>query len=181
MASCILNRDLLRSSSCGYSLPEVKDIYLANYADVRSETGNDTSASGCTGEVVTVISGASSSAVTFYHIEPAKDSVTFTDELVVEDSGNKYRTHTLTFNLSNKYDSCLHMDLDALSLGRYFAVVVTADGQWLALGRLTGLEASAATLSGGGDQNGISITLSANVTESAVPLSEAAINAVKGQ
>lgn len=178
MANCILNRDLLRSTSCGYSLPEVKDIYLANYSDVSTSAGTDTSETGCTGEVVTDIELATGAS--FYHIEPAKNSVTFTDELVVEDSGNKYRTHTLSFNLANKYDSCLHMDLDALSLGRYMAVVVTADGQWLALGRLTGLEASAATLQGGGDTNGISITLSANVTESAVPLSAAAIAVVKG-
>ena len=71
--------------------------------------------------------------------------------------------------------------LDALSLGRYFAVVVTADGQWLALGRLTGLEAETATLSGGGDTNGIAVTLSANVTESAIPLNAAAIAVVKGE
>ena len=43
-----------------------------------------------------------------------------------------------------------------------------------------GLEASTATLSGGGDNNGIEITLSANVTESAVPLSQAAIDVVVG-
>lgn len=174
--SCTLNRNLLRTDSCGYNLSEVKDIYLAKFASVTSEVGNDTSASasGCTGEVITNLTG------TFYHIEPAKNSVTFTDELVVEDSGAKYRTHILTFSLSNKYDSCLHMDFDALSLGRYFAVVVTADGQWLALGRLTGLEAESATLQGGGDTNGITITLSANVAESAIPLSETAINVVKG-
>lgn len=180
MANCILNRDLLRTSSCGYSLPEVKDIFLANFNDVKTSAGTDSSASGCTGEVVTTITDNSGGTPTFYHIEPAKNSVSFSDKLVVEDSGNKYRTHTLTFNLSNKYDSCLHMDFDALSLGRYFAVVVTADGTWLALGRITGLEASAATLAGGGDQNGITVTLSANVAESSMPLSEAAINAVRG-
>jgi hypothetical protein len=174
--SCSLSRNLLRTDSCGYSLPVVKDIYLANYADVTTTVTGDTSETGCTGEVINI----TSTGATFYHIEPSKDSVTFTDELVVEDSGNKYRTHTLTFNLSNKYDSCLHMDFDALSLGRYFAVVVTADGTWLGLGRLTGLEASAATLSGGSDQNGVSITLSANVAESAMPLSEASIAIVRG-
>lgn len=179
--SCSLNRNILRTDSCGYNLPEVKDIYLANYSDVKSEVGADTAETGCTGEVVIGISGATGGTPQFFHIEPSKNSVSFTDELVVDDTnGNKYRTHTLTFSLSNKYDSCLHMDLDALSLGRYFAVVVTADGNWLALGRLTGLEASAATLAGGQDQNGITITLSANVAESAVPLSEAAINVVKG-
>lgn len=173
--NCVLNRDLLRTSSCGYSLPEVKDIYLANFIDVTSDTGN--TSGGCQQvSAITLASGAS-----FYHIEPAKNSVTFTDELVVEDNGNKYRTHTLTFNISGKYDECMSEALDALSLGRYFAVVATADGEYLALGRRTGLEASAATLSGGGDTNGISVTLSANVTESAYVLSEAAINKVLGR
>lgn len=173
--NCVLNRDLLRTSSCGYSLPEVKDIYLANFVDVTSETGN--TSGGC--QQVTAITLANDAS--FYHIEPAKNSVTFTDELVVEDNGNKYRTHTLAFNVSGKYDECMSEALDALSLGRYFAVVATADGEYLALGRRTGLEASAATLSGGGDTNGISVTLSANVTESAYVLSQAAINKVLGR
>lgn len=178
--NCSLNRDLLRTTSCGYSLPEVKDIYLANYSDVTASTVSASTSpaySGC-GEEVTSISLASGAK--FYHIEPAKDSVTFEDTLVVEDNGNKYRTHSLTFNIAGQYDPCMHLDLDALSLGRFFGVVVTADGQWLALGRLTGLEAETATLSGGGDNNGIQVVLSANVTESAVPLSATAIATVKG-
>lgn len=174
MAICTLSRDLLRTTSCGYSLPEVKDIYLANYSDV-TETEKLESGNCETLTSITLASGAS-----FYHIEPTKNSVTFTDSLVVADNGNKYRTHTITFNIAGQYDSCLHMDLDALSLGRYFVVVVTADGQWLVLGRKTGLEAEAAELAGGGDNNGISVTLSANVTESAMPLSTEAINTVKG-
>ena len=39
MASCLtckLANDILRTNSCGYSLPEVTDIYLANYSDVVS-------------------------------------------------------------------------------------------------------------------------------------------------
>lgn len=173
--SCALNKDLLRTETCGYSLPEVKDIYLANYADVTSSA--IASDSGNCEEVtaITLATGA-----TFYHIEPAKDSVEFTDELVVEDNGNKYRTATLTFNIAGKYDACMHSVLDALSLGRYFAVVVTAEGTWLALGRLTGMEAETATLSGGGDNNGITVTLSANTTESSIPLSDAAIATVRG-
>lgn len=174
--NCVLNRDLLRTSSCGYSLPEVKDIYLANFVDVTDTKTGATGDSGCV--EVTAITLATDAS--FYHIEPARNSVNFTDELVVEDNGNKYRTHTLTFNVTGKYDACMSDALDALSLGRYFAVVATADGEYLALGRLTGLEASAATLSGGGDTNGISVTLSANVTESALVLSDAAIKVVKG-
>lgn len=174
MANCLLNKDLLRSTSCGYNLPEVKDIYLANYTDVT----NVVVPSGSCAEVTAIemASGAS-----FYHIEPAKNSVTFTDELVVEDNGNKYRTVNLTFNPTGTYDACMRDVLDALSLGRYIGVVVDGNGNWLMLGRIGGLEASTATLSGGGDTNGITVTLTANVTESAIPLSEAAIADVKGE
>ena len=173
--NCKLNKNLLRTDSCGYSLPEVKDIYLANFVDVTKAALGETSG-GC--EEITAITMAS--GTTFYHVEPAQNSVTFTDESVVEDNGNKYRTHTLTFNPTGRYDACMHDVFDALSLGRFFVVVKTADGEYLALGRLTGLEASAATLSGGGDTNGMTITLSGNVTESAIPLSCEAIEDVTG-
>lgn len=169
MANCKLSRHILRTSTCGYSLPEVKDIWLANYSDVKTSVSASTVPSGCTGEEVHIESGISS----FYHIEPAKNSTTFEDALVVEDAGNKYRTHTLTFNISGKYDPCLHLDFDDLSLGRYIAIVATADGNYLMLGRLTGLEAETATLSGGGDTNGIQVVLSANVAESSLPVASA--------
>ena len=71
--------------------------------------------------------------------------------------------------------------VDALALGRFFVVVATADGEYLALGRTVGLEASAQSVNGGGDNNGITVTLSANVTEAATPLSPAAIAVVKGE
>ena len=65
--------------------------------------------------------------------------------------------------------------VDALSLGRFFAVVKTASGQYLALGRTAGLEASEQSIAGGSDNNGITVTLTANVAESAMPLSESAV------
>lgn len=173
MAICNLQKNLLRSNTCNYSLPEVKDIYLANFADVTSTTVDYDCTSGVT---LTAIN----SGVTFYHIEPAKNSVTFTDELVVEDNGNKYRTHTLTFNITGKYDKDMVCPVDALALGRFFVVVATADGEYLALGRTTGLEASEQSVAGGSDTNGITVTLTANVTESAVPLTQEVIDKVKG-
>ena len=124
---------------------------------------------------MTIASGAS-----FYHIEPRKNSTTFSDELVVEDNGNKYRTHTLGFGVTGNYDACMHTTLDALSLGRYFAVVKTAEGSYLALGRVTGLEAETATLAGGGDTNGIEVSLTANVTESSIPLNADAVTYLLG-
>lgn len=174
MASCTLNKDLLRSNTCAYSLPEVKDIYLANFADVTSAGTDYNCESGVTVTGITLASGA-----TFYHIEPAKNSVSYTDELVVEDNGNKYRTHTLTFTLNGKYDKDMVCPVDALALGRFFVVVATADGEYLALGRTVGMEASEQSVAGGGDTNGITVTLTANITEAAVPLNADAIATVK--
>lgn len=176
MANCSLNKNLLRSETCAYSLPEVKDIYIANYASVTASSVS----SACTSGIQLTTIEMASTADTFYHIEPAKNSVSFTDELVVEDNGNKYRTHTITFTISGKYDKDMVCSIDALSLGRFFVVVVTADGEWLALGRTAGMEASAQSIAGGGDSNGITVTLTANVTETAVPLSDTAIATVKG-
>lgn len=170
MAICSLNKNLLRTNTCGYSLPEVTDIYVANFSDVTDAPVAYDCESGVTISAFSATTGAS-----VYHIEPAKNSTTYTDELVVEDNGNKYRTHTITFNLNGKYDKDMICPVDALALGRFFVVVKTADGEYLALGRSVGLEASEQSVSGGGDTNGVTVTLSANVTESAVPLSEAAI------
>lgn len=174
--TCNLSKNLLRTNTCGYSLPEVKDIYVANFADVTAAPVEYDCTSGVVVTGITLATGTS-----MYHIEPAKNSVTFTDELVVQDNGSKYRTHTLTFGISGKYDKDMVCPVDALALGRFFVVVATADGEYLALGRTVGLEASAQSVNGGGDNNGITVTLSANVTEAATPLSPAAIAVVKGE
>lgn len=174
--SCNLTKNLLRSNTCGYSLPEVKDIYLANFASVASAPVSYDCQSGVSVTAITM----ASSADTFYHIEPAKNSVTFTDELVVSDNGSKHRTHSITFTIAGKYDKDMVCPVDALSLGRFFVVVATADGEYLALGRTVGLEASEGSVAGGGDTNGITITLSGDVTETAIPLAQAAIDVVKG-
>ena len=172
--SCKLTRNILKSTNCGYSLPEVTEIYLVAYEDVTaavptSDTGGCESISA-----ITLASGAK-----FVKVLPAKNSASFEDALVVEDQGAKYRTHTLTFSLSNRYDSCLHIDFDNLSLGRYVAVIKNAEGNFLMLGRTAGLEAETATLSGGGDSNGIQIVMSANIAESVIPVVGGAIETVE--
>jgi hypothetical protein len=173
--NCALNRDLLRGDTCNYSLPEITQIFVANFDDVTSAPVSYDCESGVSITALTLASGAK-----FYKIDPAKNSTTFTDELVVEDAGNKYRTHTITFNIAGKYDKDMVCTLDALALGKFFVVVHTADDEYLALGRAVGMEANAQSLGGGGDTNGITVTLSANVTESSVPLAQAAIDVVKG-
>ena len=178
MVNCNLNKNLLKGDSCSYVLNEVKDLYLINFNDVISAGTEYDTTSGVQVTSITVSSGENVAG--FAHIEPTKNSVTYTDELVVEDSGAKYRTHTLTFGLPGNYDKDIVSSVDALSLGRFFAVVKTASGQYLALGRTAGLEASEQSITGGSDNNGITVTLTANVAESAMPLSEAAVSDLLG-
>ena len=171
MAVCSLDKDLLRSTSCGYSLPQIVTLYVANFADVKEtlpKEGDEISG-------ITMVSGA-----TFHVVEPAKNSASFTDELVTNDNGARYRTQTITFSVTGQYDKDKHKALDALSLGKYFVVAKTAEGSYIAFGRLTGLEASAASNAGGSadNTNGMTITLTADVTESALPLTQEAINTV---
>ena len=171
MAVCALDKDLLRSTSCGYSLPQIVTLYVANFADVKTtvpEEGDEISG-------ITMVSGA-----TFHVIEPAKNSASFTDELVTNDNGARYRTQNITFSVTGQYDKEKHSALDALSLGKYFVVAKTAEGSYIAFGRRTGLEASAASNSGGSADanNGMTITLTADVTESALPLTKEAIDDV---
>lgn len=176
MIVCKLNVDLLRSTSCGYSLPEIVEIYAANYEDLTKTP--EISASEDGEDEITAITLANSAK--FLKIEPAKNSASFEDTLVVEDNGTKYRTASVTFNVSGTYTKKLHAALDALSLGRYFVVVKTADGNYLGLGRISPLEAETATLAGGSDSNGMNIVLSGNIAESPMTLSEAAVKTVLG-
>ena len=172
MAVCSLDKDLLRTTSCGYSLPQIVNLYVANFADVKNVavTEKEDEISG-----ITMVSGA-----TFHVIEPAKNSASFTDEYVTNDNGARYRTQTITFSVTGTYDKDKHNALDALSLGKYFVVAKTAEGSYIAFGRLTGLEASAASNAGGSadNTNGMTITLTADVTESALTLTKEAINDV---
>ena len=180
MAVCTLNKDLIRKTTCGYSLPEITDIYLANYEEV---TGTTLTANTSGGSEVASISMKESAK--WYHVEPAKNSATFSDALVVADAGNKYRTHTLGFTINGTYNASMVDAIDALALGRFMAVVKTAEGSYLMLGRLNPLEAASdgANLNGEGSNgsNGIAVSLTGNETESALPLAEAAVATVTGK
>lgn len=172
---CKLANDILKSTSCGYALNEIVEIYLANFEDVTA-----TAIGTPSGECETVTGITMASGTTWYKIEPSKNSASYSDTLTVEDNGRKYRVHSLTWTNPGSYDSCAHIDLDALSLGKYIAVVKDADGSYKMLGRLVGLEASAADLTGGNDGSGVTITLDGNAAESVMVLSEEAIAVVVG-
>ena len=170
MAVCSLDKDLLRTTSCGYSLPQIVTLYVANFADVKTVDLTKPSEDEISG--ITMVETAK-----FHVIEPAKNSASFTDEYVTNDNGARYRTQTITFSVTGQYDKDKHNALDALSLGKYFVIAKTAEGSYIAFGRRTGLEASAASNAGGSadNTNGMTITLTADVTESALTLTEGAI------
>ena len=173
MAVCSLDKNLLRTTSCGYSLPQIVTLYVANFADVKQVDLTEPSEDEISG--ITMVETAK-----FHVIEPAKNSASFTDEYVTNDNGARYRTQTITFSVTGQYDKDKHNALDALSLGKYFVIAKTAEGSYIAFGRRTGLEASAASNAGGSadNTNGMTITLTADVTESALTLAEGAINYV---
>ena len=173
MAVCSLDKNLLRTTSCGYSLPQIVTLYVANFADVKQVDLTEPSEDEISG--ITMVETAK-----FHVIEPAKNSASFTDEYVTNDNGARYRTQTITFSVTGQYDKDKHNALDALSLGKYFVVAQTAEGSYIAFGRRTGLEASAASNAGGSadNTNGMTITLTADVTESALTLTKEAVNDV---
>lgn len=190
MANCLLNKNLTKTDFCGYSLKQITDIYLANYDEVVSF---DSEATGTTAEgkiaiqmdadgytVKTMTATASTGGTTpkFARVEPAKDSSSYNDDLVVGGNGSKYRTHSITFSFNGAYSAELAEVLDDLSLGRFIAVLKLSDNSYIMLGRLTGLEASAASSlseAAADGQNGINVTLECNTVEPALVLSTEAV------
>lgn len=164
MAICSLNKDLLRGSDCGYVLQSVTKIYLANITSGVSFTYSSGGTDGHT--TVTAVAGAE-----WRVIEPAKNTASFTDVLNVTDSGNKYRTHTLTFSVNGVYSNDMEKVVDGLSLGSYIAIAVFASGDAVLLGSPdAGLEATVVTNTGSAsatEASGISVEMSADLTNSA--------------
>ena len=159
--TCLLSKSLTKENFCGYALKQITDIYLANYTQVGTEL--TTAAGSSIGESGYIVSGITGDTQ-WYHIEPAKDSSSYNDDLVIGGNGSKYRTHTMTFSFNSAYSEEVAQALDKLSLGR-----------------LTGLEASSASSlseAAADGQNGITITLECNTVEPALPLSSTALNTV---
>lgn len=172
--SCSLNKDLTKKESCGYVLQSVATIYLANAADVTFVT-----AEGDTYDVTGVTLAESAK---WYRIEPAKNTASFNDTLNVTDSGNKYRTHSLSFSVIGTYSPEMQEALDQLSLGSYVALAVFASGDGVLLGTPdAGLEASTVTNAGSAsatEASGISVEMSRDLTNSAYAFTKEEIDAM---
>lgn len=177
MAICSLNKNVLKSTNCGYQLNEIVDLYLVNFDDITGFTINEGSGTSLGCDEITEI--GFKSGATAYQVTPAKNTGSFEDTLVVNDNdGSKYRNASISFTVSGAYSACMHGVLDALSLGRYLVVVKTASGDYIVFGRLSPLEATTATLAGSSDSNGMQIVLAGNIAETPMPLSEAGITAL---
>lgn len=176
MAVCKLTKDILKSGVCGYSLKQIVDLYFANYEDVTSTTLGE---QGNTVKTIVMKNEAK-----FYHVEPNKDSASFEDALQMGDAGSKYRATTLTFSYGGAYNGDAVDNLDAFSLGRFIAAAKLSDGTWVLFGRLSPLEANAASFTSAAEATGFQgqqITLTNNTVESPLPLEETAIATITGQ
>ena len=174
--NCTLNKSILRTSSCGYSLNSVKDLYLANREDIKDIKYAET------GEVESVIFKTvpeGEEAPKWAHIMPATDSASFTDALTKLDGGGSYRTQTISFKITGDYTPAMVAVVDALSLGEFVGVARLASGVFVMLGsEAVGLTADTVTNNGAAtasDFSGIEVVLSGDLTVSSAPLSEAAI------
>lgn len=189
MAVCVLANDMTKSSGCGYSLPQIVELYLANYSDVTAYTkAAPTGGSGVEITAITMRNTAESGDPVYakwYKIEPAVGSATWSDNLGVGGNGNKYRIQTIGFTTSKPFDAEMVDNQDALSLGKYIAVAKMLDGSYVGIGFGGGLEAQAdgVNTSGSGDataESGTVVSLTGNSVESAMPLAATAIKTVIG-
>ena len=189
MSKCKLDKSLERSTACGYSLPQIVELFLANVSDVVATTVG-APATG-TGDEVTAITmktegeGQSATTAQWYKVEPAVNSANWSDNLGVGGRGNKYKIHTVGFAYSSAYDAGMVDTVDQLALGKYIAVAHMLDDSYIMLGRVGGLEAQADGVnnSGSGDataEAGLVVTLTGNSVESALPLASTAIAVVRG-
>ena len=175
MAVCKLTKDILRSGICDYSLKQIVDLYFCNYEDVTSTALGE---QGNTVKTITMKNEAK-----FYHVEPNKDSASFEDSLQMGDAGSRYRATTLSFSYGGVYDGDTVDGLNAFSLGRFMAAAKLSDGTWVLFGRLTPLEASAASFTSSAEATGFQgqqITLVNNTKEPPLPLEQTAISTITG-
>ena len=171
MAICKLTNNV-QNKECRYTVSGVRSVYLANFRPgityVKDDNGAITSIGLPEGEA-------------FFRIEPIDNSASWSDELTVNGNGGKYRTHTLNLTIG-KYDSDLLNQADALSLGKFIAVVVDKSGRTALLGSTNGLSASSFNYTSGAaesDAEGWTGVFTGTTTEAA-PLvaSETAITPI---
>lgn len=129
--SCKLTANITKES-CQYQISGIKSIYLINYDSANNYTV------GTNGEIETISLADNTKA---FKVDFIDNTASWTDDLAVNGNGGKYRTHTVNFTL-NDYDYNTLNQGDALSLGKFTAVVVDKSGRGVVLGRMNGLSST---------------------------------------
>lgn len=164
---CKLTANITKEN-CQYSIAGVKAVYLLNY---DSEIGYTI---GTNGEIETI---TPPEGVKAYKVEFGEGTASFSDDLAVGGNGGKYRTHTVNFTVS-EYDYNTMNQGDALSLGKFVAVVVDKSGRAVILGRNNGLSATSFNYASGAadaDANGWTTILAGTEIEIAKLLKDESV------
>jgi hypothetical protein len=140
---------------CAYSSSGVEKLWLANKANLSGSTEYD----DC-GEV-TGLTWSGGTAIV-YEIDAALDSITFTDDLVVNGSRRNF-LQTINFGLGS-IDCTTLKTLEDIGLSNLVAFIKTADGSYRAFGlKGSGLRATVMSSTSGtaaGNDGTIAVTLS---------------------
>lgn len=161
----------INKENCQYTVAGVKAIYLINYDAANKYQFKD---EGTQTEINTITLAGDAKA---YKIEYIDNTASWSDELAVNGNGGKYRTHTLNFTLSNYSYEFLNHD-EALSLGKFTAIVVDRSGRAVVIGRHNGLSATAFNYASGAaeaDALGWTVTMAGTEIEMGRLLSDESV------
>lgn len=169
MTGCKLQGNI-NAKKCEYAVAGLSALYLANF--YTPLTGTEANTDSITYEINDdgVITGIHlPSGEKFYKVGFENGTGSWTDDLAQGGNGGKYRTQTL--NLVNiQYDVDALSQVDALSLGKFIAVVIDKSNRCVVLGRTGGLSASSWNYASGAadaDANGWTGVLTGTSTEAA--------------
>lgn len=139
--------------SCGYSASGVEKLWVANKSQVTGAVYN------AAGELTGFTSGTT---YNLFEICAATDSITFTDDLVVNGSRRNF-LQSITFGL-NEIDADILAILEQIGLSNLVAFIKDAAGNFRVFGlKSTGLRATVMTSASGtaaGNDGNISVTIS---------------------
>jgi hypothetical protein len=155
--NCKLQANITKEN-CRYAVAGVKALYLFNYDSANDYEFDET------GAIKTITLADNNVA---YKIDFVNSSASWSDELTTSNNGSKHRKHTVNFTLDEYSYQVLNQG-DALSLGKFTAIVVDKSGRTVMLGRTNGLSASSFNYASGAsetDANGWTTIMTGAETE----------------
>ncbi|KAA6347870.1 hypothetical protein EZS27_004650 [termite gut metagenome] len=156
MAGCKLLQSIKRE--CQYKIAGVKSLFLMNW-DLATQYTFDSDG------VITGITPYSGGKI--FQIDFVDNTASWTDDLTLVNNSQKYRVHTVNFQLGD-YNKDVLDSADALSLGQFVAFVLDENNRIITLGRENGLSATVMNYASGaaeGDATSWSVVLAGNEHE----------------